>query len=1234
MAVWNPQANDIFLKALDMHSPGERRLFLDQASGDNPELRAQVELLLSASERAGSFLEKPAADPVTVDAPPLTEGPGTRIGPYKLLEPIGEGGMGTVWMAEQQEPVRRLVALKVIKAGMDSAQVVARFEAERQALALMDHPHIAKVLDAGTVGSRQSAVGSEETASALPTAACLLPTGDRPFFVMELVKGIPITRYCDEHRLTLRQRLELFIPVCQAIQHAHQKGVIHRDVKPSNVLVAPYDGRPGVKVIDFGVAKATGQRLTERTLFTGFGAVVGTLEYMSPEQAELNNQDIDTRSDLYSLGVLLYELLTGTTPLAKGRLKQAAFTEMLRMIREEEPPEPSTRLSSSDTLPAIAAARQTEPAKLTRLVRGELDWIVMKALEKDRTRRYETANSLARDIERYLADEPVEACPPSAGYRLKKFARKYKKPLAVSAAFVLLLVVGVVASTWQAVRATRAEEKTGRALEQVTQEQQKTEAALTRVTAEQQKTKAALATERAVKKQTVKSLNTLTDDVVERLFAQQPVLGEDEKAFLRKVLGFYDFAHQLGDTVEVRELRAWGYAKVGTLRARLGQYREAAAAACRARDLFAQLAAEFPDVPEFRFSLATSHNSLALALRGLGNYAEAEKACRRALTLLERLVADSPKVPEYRGYLARTYTTLGLLVRDQGKRVGPEIEAGHRRAAKLLEELAGKFPNERLLRHDLAQSHGYLGLLLYEQGKYAEAEPEWKEKLTIMEKLVAETHGAARYRLDLVKAHVNLANLFWHQGRYAEAEPAYRKALALADELAAQFPLVPEYRQALAFCHHELGCWLYEQRVRYGEMESSYRIALEIQKKLVAELPTPTYRAELAGTFQNWGLLLEELKKYGEAEAAYQKALDLLQKLVEEFPDGPEYRRAMAVTYNNLGFLRKKQGRLAETELFLGKALKLLEKVVADFPDVAAYQVTLAASQLNQGNCLREQRKPAEALPWYERALVRLEPMAKRHGPGLVGDDARRFLRNTLWGRAGALDDLKRPAEALNDWARAVELSPPADRLLVLREQAGRHADYGMRLCLEHRPADALAWYDRALAILERLHKQAPKDDRIRRRLRNTHWGRAGALEELKRHEDAQRHWNRALELSLPAERSLVQLGRAKGRVQAGKAAEAVADVEALTKDAATPGITLYNAACICGLAAAAVKEDKQRDAYASQAVALLRRAQSAEFFKDRAKVEHLKKETDLDVLRSREDFKKFVAELEAALKP
>jgi tetratricopeptide (TPR) repeat protein len=419
----------IFIEALEREDPAERAAFLDQTCAGDPALRERVEKLLRRHQQAGSFLEPPAGDPVrTGPFPPAPgedatrrEGPGTVIGPYKLVQEIDAGGMGTVYLAQQTEPVRRLVALKVIKPGMDSRQVIARFEAERQALALMDHPNIARVLDAGTT------------------------EGGRPYFVMELVRGVPITRYCDEHRLTPRQRLELFVPVCQAVQHAHQKGVIHRDLKPANILVASYDGRPVPKVIDFGIAKAAGQPLTEHTLVTGFGTVVGTLEYMSPEQAELNQLDIDTRSDVYSLGVVLYELLTGSTPLERKRLKQAAMLEVLRVIREEEPPKPSTRLSTDDELPSIAAARGLEPRKLSGLVRGELDWMVMKALEKERNRRYESANGFAADLLRYLADEPVLACPPSAGYRLRKFARRNRTALAVAGlalSFVVLLGAG------------------------------------------------------------------------------------------------------------------------------------------------------------------------------------------------------------------------------------------------------------------------------------------------------------------------------------------------------------------------------------------------------------------------------------------------------------------------------------------------------------------------------------------------------------------------------------------------------------------------------------------------------------------------------------------------------------------------------------------------------------------------------------------------------------------------
>ncbi len=440
-----PDLKALFLEALERPEGPERAEFLEVACRGEASLRDQVEELLEAHVRAGGFLGSasettaegdPGLDNSEDAAPtgPITEGPGSRIGPYTIIRRLGEGGMGIVFLAEQERPVHRKVALKVIKPGMDTEQVVARFEAERQALALMDHPGIARVFDAGATGS------------------------GRPFFVMELVNGVPINEYCDRERLSPRHRLELFVAVCRAIEHAHQKGIIHRDIKPSNVLVTLIDGEPVPKVIDFGVAKAIDQRLTERTLFTQFGALVGTPEYMSPEQADNAGTGIDTRSDVYALGVLLYELLTGTTPLGRVSLLEAAFSEVLRRIREEEPPRPSTRLSGSgDALASIAACRGVEPSRLTRLVRGDLDRITMKAIEKDRRRRYATALELGQDVLRHLDGDPVEASPPSLLYRAGKLARKHRAALLIATGVVLMVVGASLMTSWLMLRARPGE---------------------------------------------------------------------------------------------------------------------------------------------------------------------------------------------------------------------------------------------------------------------------------------------------------------------------------------------------------------------------------------------------------------------------------------------------------------------------------------------------------------------------------------------------------------------------------------------------------------------------------------------------------------------------------------------------------------------------------------------------------------------------------------------------------
>jgi serine/threonine protein kinase len=449
----------LFLEAL-ARSPDERATFLDQACAGRPEIRAAVDALLAAHEKSGNVLDRPPTDPgqtlasctgqddpdatlaltagpdnassassATTDSRPISQAGIVIAGRYTLQEKIGEGGMGEVWVARQTEPVKRTVALKLIKTGMDSKAVLQRFEQERQALAIMDHPNIARVLDGG-----------------------LTPTG-QPFFVMELVNGLSLTKFCDEARLTPRERLELFVPICQAVQHAHQKGIVHRDLKPANILVTLIDGKPIPKVIDFGVAKATAGKLTDESMSTQFGSVIGTLEYMAPEQAGFSGVDIDTRADLYSLGVVLYELLTGLRPIDARRLEKAAITEMIRIIREEEPSKPSTRLSTDGALPSLAALRHTDPRKLMALLRGELDCVVMKCLEKHRDRRYETANGLARDIQRYLADEPVEARPPSAGYRLGKFLKRHKGSAIAAGLVLLALLVGIAGTTFGLIRA-------------------------------------------------------------------------------------------------------------------------------------------------------------------------------------------------------------------------------------------------------------------------------------------------------------------------------------------------------------------------------------------------------------------------------------------------------------------------------------------------------------------------------------------------------------------------------------------------------------------------------------------------------------------------------------------------------------------------------------------------------------------------------------------------------------
>ena len=801
------QIEALFHAASELGSGEEPQAYLEQACANDPSLRNEVEALLkAASEAEPRFAQHQqgwAASTIKLD--PILEHPGSIIGRYKLLEKIGEGGMGIVYMAEQREPVVRKVALKIIKVGMDTRQVIARFEAEQQALALMDHPNIAKVLDAGAT-----------------------ETG-RPFFVMELVQGVPITDFCDQNRLSTTERAKLFIPVCQAIQSAHQKGVIHRDLKPSNILVTLNGGVPHPMVIDFGVAKATNQKLTEKTLFTHFAAMIGTPAYMSPEQAEMSKLDVDTRSDIYSLGVVLYELLTGTTPFPEQRLRSAGYGEMQRIIAQEEPERPSNRLSTMDheQRRVIAGKRGAADGSLSKTFAGDLDWIVMKCLEKDRARRYETANGLAIDIQRHLSNEPVVARPPSALYRFQKMVRRNKLGFAAGAAVGGALLVGLGVSFWQ------FEEARG-------------EAANNRQVAQFLKT---------MLKGLGPSVSMTRDTKVLR-----GILDKAAEATAK------DLINQPTVALELRTTIADTYGDLGLL------------------DAMEQMARE-----DLKLARALFGQKNALAAEALyqigqvemsrGNLGEAEHVIRESLEMRRNLFgAEHPEVArslvqmgrltheqgDWRGALAYVRQALGMQRKLLGNetadvaetldavalnlRLGAleEAEAAARQALAIKRKLFGE-------EHPAVEGTlGLLGMILKEeaapgeQGKLAEAEAVCREALAMSRKLFSKAQVDIRLN--------GLGSVLLLEGKLTEAEPLLRDAVAACRDSEGDASL------HLAWALHRLG-GLSERQEKWNEAEAAYREAFLIRRRASVN---PHLGKSLPRVLRNQG-------KNSEADAVFQE---------------------------------------------------------------------------------------------------------------------------------------------------------------------------------------------------------------------------------------------------------------------------------------------------------------------------------------------------------------------------
>jgi serine/threonine protein kinase/tetratricopeptide (TPR) repeat protein len=913
----------IFLAALERITGQEREEYLRDACGNDPELLKRVKALLSVHEESQGPLDAPAPGvrPADTTDLPLSEGPGTVIGPYKLREQIGEGGFGLVFMAEQQQPLRRKVAIKVIKPGMDSRQVIARFEAERQALALMDHPNIARVLEAGETDS------------------------GRPYFAMELVRGVPITDYCDEHRLITRARLNLFMSVCQAVLHAHQKGIIHRDIKPSNVLVTLHDGVPVVKVIDFGIAKALGPQLTDKSLCTGYAQLVGTPLYMSPEQAELSGLDIDTRSDIYSLGVLLYELLTGMTPFDKKRLHEVGYDEMRRIIREEEPSKPSTRLSTlGQAVATVSERRQSDPRRLSQLLRGELDWIVMKALEKDRNRRYETAGSFAADVERYLKDEPVAACPPSAWYRFRKFVGRNRVAVLAASAMLLTLVAGIVGTSWGLVEAWRQTTAADKARDNETEQHRQAveqwnraegdaaraaaEASIARAEAARAEAEAGIA----------RALNNFlqTDLLGTDKVGHRPLVGKDSRSdpnitvvqLLNRAAKAIDGKFS-GQPLTEAAIRL----TVGDTYRALGRYEEALPHLERSVQLRSlQLGLDHLDTLH-------SKNNLASLYGALGKLERAEPLFKEVITSYTAQLGPAHSTTlTAKNNLATFYLRKGQF--DLAERLFKAVLA-----AEVIQHA-----NTLITRSNLA-------MLYNEQGKYELAEPMLKE---VLADSVAQLGGN---HLDTQRAKNALASVYWAQRKFDKAEPLYLEALAgFTGQLGADHPETLYVKNNLAT--------VYSGQRKYDSAEPLFREVLEHHLAKLGAAHPDTLNSKL-----NLALNYHNQRKYDLAEPLDQEALAGFTKLF-----GAEHPQTLASTHN-LAFLYEVQRKYDRAEPLFREAIEASRKKLGIF------HPKTQNSMRHLIVCLELCGRPAEAEPflrelvdaWSEKPSTNLPPYPGYH---------------------------------------------------------------------------------------------------------------------------------------------------------------------------------------------------------------------------------------------------------------